>query len=112
MLRKAIEDYIEDRFPDHMKEILLADGFDEAFIGIGQAFTGNPVAIYDTNKCIDIIMCDIEADESRDPEDDVMTMAIEHFEYNVIGSFVGDFTPMFVTPFILDDYKPEAGGQP
>ena len=42
---------------------------------------------YDTNKCIKILM-------SRDKMS--REEAIEYFEYNVAGAYVGDHTPSFI----------------
>ena len=47
----------------------------------------NGIAIYDTDKCLDILM-------KRD--DMSYEDAYEFFEYNVLGSWVGDKTPIFM----------------
>lgn len=65
-------------------ECLLADGFDEAVIGI--TFGVNAVAVYSVSKVLDTLV-----DEGMSVED-----AIEHFEYNIAGSYVGEKTPMWV----------------
>ena len=67
------------------EECLVADGFDEAVIGI--SFGANPVAVYSVQKIIDILT-----------EDDEMSVddAIEHFEYNIAGSYLGEKTPIYV----------------
>ena len=70
-------------------ECLLADGFDEALIGISGGM--NPVAVYDIPKCIEILEKQFQ-DDSEDPQLD----AIEYFEINVIGSYVGEKTPIFI----------------
>lgn len=68
--------------------ILTADGFDEAFIGIGHQFN-RPMAVYDTDKCFEIIMRNgLTEEEAR-----------EHFEFNVLGAYVGEYTPMFLNRF-------------
>jgi hypothetical protein len=69
-----------------MSETLVADGFDEAIIGIGRQFNKNLV-IYDEDKCIQILM---ERDGMTDEE------AIEFFEFNVVGAYVGEYTPVYV----------------
>jgi len=69
-----------------MSETLVADGFDEAIIGIGRQFNKNLV-IYDEDKCIKILM---ERDGMTDEE------AIEFFEFNVVGAYVGEYTPIYV----------------
>ena len=79
-LRKKIEDLIGDD-----ETVLLADGFEDAFVGIGRQF-GRPIAIYDRGKCIQILM--------RDEMD--YEVAEEYFQFNVEGAWVGDQTPIFL----------------
>jgi hypothetical protein len=55
---------------------LLADGFSEALIGMGTRFTYD-VAVYDYEKCIEIL----ERDMSRED-------AEEYFDFNVSGAYV------------------------
>ena len=64
-------------------ECLLADGFEDALVG--HTHGANIVAVYDYERCIEILMM-------RCPID-----AIEFIEFNVIGSYVGDKTPVFVS---------------
>ena len=68
-------------------ECLLADGLDEALIGITEGV--NPVAVYETYKCIDILM-----EEGMSEED-----AVEHFYYNIAGGYVGEKTPLFIKQY-------------
>ena len=68
--------------------VLLADGFDDAFIGMTEVFGRPPLATYDRDKCIKIL---IERDGMT--KDD----AIDFFNYNVTGSWVGEETPAFIT---------------
>ena len=71
-----------------MRNLLLADGFEEAFVGVSRRFgMYDPVATYDYDKCIQIL---IDRD-GMDPGG-----AIEFFEFNVIGSWVGERTPTFL----------------
>ena len=69
------------------ENILLADGFNEALIGTGERAGSLPVAVYDRQKCIDILC---KQDMSREE-------AEEYFDFNVIGAYVGKQTPIFVT---------------
>lgn len=73
MLDKIIEAYPEETF-------LKADGFDEAVIGVDYH---SRRLIYSIDKCIEILCRDMIIDD-----------AIEHFYYNVAGSYVGDKTPI------------------
>ena len=77
----------------------LADSFEDAFVGTTiSAFGRKQVAIYDYDKCILILMHD-----NHMTEDD----AIEYFDYNVIGSWVGEDTPIYInqhTILNIEDY--------
>ena len=81
-----IEKYIQETVPG--EEITLADGLDEAFIGIGRTFNTALAAVYDSDKVIKILM-------TRD----VMTYeeAWEFFEFNIAGAYVGESTPIFIS---------------
>jgi hypothetical protein len=72
-------DKIIEWFPD--EEILKADGFDDAIIGI-EDFSMR--LIYSVSKCIHILKEDMSEED-----------AIEHFEYNVKGAYVGEKTPIW-----------------
>jgi hypothetical protein len=67
-------------------EALFADGFEDAIIGIARRFSLPPLVAYDYNKCIEILV------------DDGMTAeeAMEYFEFNVQGSWMGEGTPIFI----------------
>jgi hypothetical protein len=66
--------------------VLLADGFEDALVGIAQVFTAY-VAIYDREKCVEILV-------TRDGMD--REEAEEYFEFNVQGASVGENTPGFL----------------
>jgi hypothetical protein len=83
MMASEIRRYLADLDPD----LLLADGFDDALIGYVQKFN-QTAALYDRQKCIEILM---KRDGMTDEEAD------EFFEFNVVGAFVGDYTPAFAT---------------
>jgi len=90
MHNKKIIDFIDASFAEYSDKILLADGFDDAFIGVGDNAEGNPVAIYSIEKCLDIL-----AEQFKDQEDP-QGEAIDYFEFNIRCSYVGEFTPMFI----------------
>jgi len=72
-------DKILEWFPE--EDILKADGFDEAIIGIE---TNEMRLIYSVSKCIQILCRDMNEEE-----------AVEFFDFNVRGSYVGDKTPIW-----------------
>ena len=75
---------IMERLAD--EEALLADGFDRALIGHTQGM--NVVAVYDYDLCIDVLVKNGE----MSIED-----AVEHMSFNVVGAYVGEKTPIFVS---------------
>ena len=73
---KGIVEYYQD------EEILKADGFDDAVIGID---TGTMRLIYSVTRCVEILIVG-----GMD-----MNEAIEYFDFNVRGSYVGENTPIW-----------------
>ena len=74
MLDKIVEIY-------EGQELLKADGFDDAVIGIDEH---SMRLIYSVSKCIEILKEDMNTEE-----------AIEYFNYNVHSAYVGEFTPIW-----------------
>lgn len=72
-------------------EIMLADGFDEAFIGVGYQFN-KTIAVYDKQRCLQVL---VDRDGMTHDE------ASEYFEYNVNGSYVGPLTPVFMDNVVI-----------
>lgn len=70
---------IKERYPD--EEFLIADGFDEAIIGIDEE---SMRVIYSVNKCLDILAEDMNEED-----------ALEYFLFNVSGAYVGGKTPIW-----------------
>jgi hypothetical protein len=65
-------------------ELLKADGFDDAVIGIELK---NYRLVYDINKMIETLMVRDEMSEDE---------AIEYIEFNVIGAHIGEQTPLYI----------------
>ena len=65
---------------------LLADGFEDALIGFGYQFT-YPIAVYNREKCIEILM-------DRDGMD--WGEAVEFLNFNTLGAYVGEHTPIYL----------------
>ncbi len=80
-MKNSILDDIIESFPD--EDILKADGFDKAVIGIE---LDTMRLIYSKLKCVEVIM--LTADLSYDE-------AIEFLDFNVFGSYVGELTPIW-----------------
>lgn len=79
---KVIADQLSEENPD----ALLADGFEQALIGIARRIGQPSLAVYDISKCLSILVKKHKLTEDE---------AIEFFEFNVIGSWMGENTPVF-----------------
>jgi len=77
---------IQETLSELNPEARLADGFEDALVGIGQQFNLY-LAVYDVKKAREVLM-------KRDgmSEDD----AQDYLEFNVLGAYVGDNTPIFL----------------
>jgi len=65
---------------------LSEEEFDEAIIGVSERIGDEPVVAYDTTKIVEILSRSMTVDE-----------AYEYFEFNILGSYVGEKTPVFIT---------------
>lgn len=82
-----ITESIEEELSFINEQALLADGLDDALIGIDMR---DYVAVYDVDKCVDILM---ETSKMTREE------AEEYFEYNTLGAYVGEYTPRFIKTY-------------
>ena len=82
-----ITDYLEEHYPHDLDKILLADGFEDAFMGVVESFGTAPKACYNLEECLDILTVR-----------DGMTHceALEYLNFNVTQAYVGEHTPAFI----------------
>lgn len=74
-------------------EAMLLDGHDNAIIGYIERYGQESIACYDYHKVIENLMAMMGEGES---EEERYEMAVEWYEYNIIGAWVGDGTPCFL----------------
>ena len=90
LLKKMNEGQVDlnDWVSMYNEDALLTDGFEDAFHEMSEVFNRPPLATYDRDKCIEILV-----------QRDGMTYeeAVEFFEFNVAGSWVGENTPIYLT---------------
>jgi hypothetical protein len=79
---------LEQWSKDTEEELLFADGFDKAIVGLGEQYSRTTAVVYDYNKCVEVLMTRDKM--SRDE-------AIEYMEFNVVTAYVGEKTPIFLT---------------
>jgi len=83
-----------------MSEMLRADGFNDAIMGIVQRCGQDDVVLYDTDKVIEGLM---NGDGMSYQE------AVEYFEFNILGAWMGEGTPAFFSKASFDDLKEVLG---
>jgi hypothetical protein len=81
------KELIVERFPD--ESFMIADGFDDAIIGICEVTNR---VIYSKQRIIEILI-----EEGMEHED-----ALDHFGFNISGSYVGEMTPIFCNDTIFE----------
>ena len=84
MIDKIIEQYEDETF-------LKADGFDEAIIGVDETTMR---LIYSVKKCIEILMRDMSEED-----------AIDYFNFNVSGSYMGEKTPIWCSNNLFNTFQ-------
>jgi hypothetical protein len=62
--------------------------FDEAILGVAHRIGQADVIAYDTNKVYEILAKMLNTED--------WTVVFEYFEYNILGAYVGERTPVFV----------------
>ena len=67
-------------------EIITADGFDDAIIGYVERFGNEVSALYDKQKCIQILMEDMTEEEAN-----------EYLDFNILGAYISTHNPAFAT---------------
>ena len=77
---------IRDEIAVNHEGVLFAEGFDKACIGVAHRACNTTVVAYDYDRCVEILL-----EEGMTLED-----VIEHLEYNVLGAYVGEMTPIFI----------------
>ena len=79
---------IKETVKEYNDEALLMDGFDAAVVGMVYQFGRHPVVAYDREKVIKILMKDMSRDEAE-----------KHWDYNQVGAWMGEGTPVFIEKF-------------
>ena len=79
-MREKIASYLEECL------FLEPEMFDEAIIGIASCAGREDVVAYDRSRCIELLMAEgMDRDEAE-----------EFFEFNTVGAYMGEMTPVFI----------------
>ena len=74
--------------------MLVADGYDEAVLGVARRCSQPDLIAYDVEKIIEILM-------TRD--DMTYEDAVEFFDFNIAGAWVGEETPIFINKMTIEE---------
>jgi hypothetical protein len=81
-------DEIKEILSEENPNALFADGFDEALIGISRRCGKPSLAVYSIKKCIEILQKEMSHED-----------AVGYFEFNVVGAWLGEGTPIFLADY-------------
>lgn len=81
-MREEIEQWLEPIG----RETIFVDGFDMAIMGITEVDEGYKVC-YDIGRILELLVLEHDMDEQE---------AIEYYDFNIGGAYVGPLTPIFV----------------
>lgn len=74
--------------------MVYPEGFEDCIVGVAEKFGGPPIAVMDLEK----MLAKLEKGEMTREE------AIEYFEFNILGAYIGDQTPVYMH---VPDFKIE-----
>jgi hypothetical protein len=77
---------VREWIAEQNEEALLADGFEEAILGVAERCGQPTLVVYDADKCIEIL-------ERNGMDHDE---AVEFFSFNTLGSWMGEHTPLYL----------------
>ena len=72
---------------DGIQKVGADNEFDGAILGLGRRCGQPDLLVYDVDKCIEILM---KKDNMTQEE------AVDFFEYNIVGAWMGEGTPIFL----------------
>lgn len=73
-------------------DFLQVDGYDDCIIGVCSRINQQDVLAYSRSKIIEKLMAEMD-DES---EQERYLAAVEYFDFNIAGAWMGDLTPCFI----------------
>ena len=84
--KKRLDSMIES-FTNEDETMLKMDGYDDCIVGIVERFGQEPILCYSIDKVLKKLMKDGMSEDE----------ALDFFEYNQIGAWMGDTTSCFLT---------------
>jgi hypothetical protein len=79
---------LQEWVADFNEEALFANGCEEAIVGVAERCGQPALVVYDVDKVLEILARDMTKSE-----------AVEFFNFNVIGAWMGENTPLFLSKY-------------
>lgn len=102
---------VQDTITEFNEEALvLPSRYDKAIIGMASRINFGPVVAYDVQKLIELLATEMEVDEDDieeygSEEAAKAFRAREHYEFNIIGGYLGEMMPIFVETEEFEEFK-------
>ena len=74
--------------------MIIAEGFEAAFLGVAKRCGQPDLALYSRAIALEVLKKDMPEHE-----------AIEYFDFNVAGAWVGEETPLWLDEMTLEEYS-------
>ena len=94
--KESLKDKLDSYLQASEESVMLYDNYEDAFVGLGYQQYKVPIAIYDAKKCVEILTDEFMLDPDCESRDAAEEMAIEYFDYNSVGAWHGEGTPIFI----------------
>lgn len=89
----SVRDQVLQIIPEDDEVLFLEPAaYDAAIVGVGERFGGLMAVVYDRDLVIEQLLQDMDAQEAE-----------EFFEVNIIGAWMGERTPIFITRVFHDE---------
>jgi hypothetical protein len=92
-----VTDELREWIAEHNPDALLADGFEDAIVGVAERCGQPTLVVYDVARCLDILM------QRHGMTDEA---AAEYFSFNTLGAWVGEHTPLYLTRYPPEEPMP------
>jgi len=101
-MREELETALRDFEGEDIALLEPRDFYDQFIVGLGQQGHRHFI-VYDKDALIAGLVKQTMEDHDEEDLINAELAAIDHFEYNIVGSWVGDGTPAFLTKYEGDN---------
>jgi len=100
---------LKERLMDELLFLEPRTDLDQFIVGVGTGFGGAFALVYDKDGLLEFWKNEYLKEEDDIDEEAAYFMAVEWFEYNTIGAYMGEHTPIYVSKdefdIFMEDYE-------